>query len=221
MKRFFIQFIFLAIIMSVLSFSCSADIEAELLTDGSVKLNFSGSFGEGLKSMISAATDGASFFDTKEIIYELSKSGFTGVKASTDGNSKISISMKDDKKNSYLFSSGILSVKNKSAEKQADKNTSQTLYARLTPANLVNFYKSSDEQIVLLLDLLLAPVFNEEEMTAEEYTDTVAAFYGNTAAAELSTSSLNITIKNPDGIIKKQTVPVVKLLTLSEDLIIQ
>ena len=43
--------------------SCTADIDAELLNDGTVKLAFSGSFGQGLKSMIGAATEGEAFFD--------------------------------------------------------------------------------------------------------------------------------------------------------------
>ncbi len=195
--------------------SCTADIDAELLNDGTVKLAFSGSFGQGLKSMIGAATEGEAFFDTKEIIYELSKSGFTDVKANTDGKTQISISMKDAKKTSYLFTSGILSVKAQKEKKSA------LLYAKLSPANLVNFYKSSDEQLVLLMDLLLAPVFNEEDIPEQEYIETIGAFYGQTAANEIAASNVNISIKNPDGSIKKQTIPVVKLLTLSEDLIIQ
>lgn len=45
------------------------------------------------------------------------------------------------------------------------------------------------------MDLLLAPVFNDEEMTVEEYLEVIAAFYGDSVAEELKTSKVKVTSK--------------------------
>lgn len=189
-------------------FSCSSDITVELKKDGSVGVVFNGTFGDGLIDLINSISEDDSAFDTRQISYELAKSGFTDVKASAKGNKSLSISMNERNQKSYLFSSGVCSVKQ------------QTLSINLSPKTLMDFYSNCDEQIVLYLDLLLAPVFNQEIMSEAEYVETLGTFYGKEAANELANSEIKITIKNPDGKSNTTIVPVVKLLTLQEVLIL-
>jgi len=201
-------FVILGLVCGFSFFSCSSDVTVELKKDGSVGVVFNGSFGDGLIELMKSISGGDAPLDTKQISYELAKSGFTDVKAAAKGNKSISISMTEKSQKSYLFSSGVCSVRE------------QCLSMTLSPKTLKDFYTNCDEQIVLYLDLLLAPVFNDESMSEEEYVETLGAFYGNAAAKELENSEIKITIKNPDGKVKTTSVPVVKLLTLQEVLIL-
>ena len=206
-------FILFAVAAGSFLTSCTADITAELKEDGSVEFS-SGSFGDGIKNMLQAASGEEIFIDTKEIIYELTKSGFTNVKAQSKSNSFITISMKDAKKNSYLFTSGILNIK------KTNRNQ-QTLSVKLTPENLVKFYSTADEEITSLLDLLLAPVFNSEKMTAAEYEETIAAFYGEQAAEEIKNGKVNICIKTAGLTPKTAGISISELLTLSDNITLE
>ena len=88
----------------------------------------------------------------------------------------------------------------------------------MSAKKLLDFYNSSDEEIVSFLDLLLAPVFNDEVLSETEYIETIAAFYGQAAADELAESSFNVTLVTPDGKTSSHVIPMVKLLTLDETL---
>jgi hypothetical protein len=50
------------------------------------------------------------------------------------------------------------------------------------------------------LDLLMAPVFTDEDMSAEEYESVIAAAYGKTLADELKKSSFLITVRCPSTV---------------------
>ena len=51
----------------------------------------------------------------------------------------------------------------------------------------------------MILDLFLAPVFNDEEMTEAEYLEMVGAFYGEAAAKEVGESLVKINLISKDG----------------------
>ncbi len=201
-----ILFVFCLILCSFVSFSCTTELTLQLNKNGSVDIKLVAGAGEAFTNMILANTtevDTNATFDVAEISYQLSKSGFTNVKVVSTNVSDISVSMSDSLKNSYLFTSGLASV---------EKNT---LRMDLDPAKLKSFYNSADESMQMVLDLLLAPVFNDEVMTESEYIDVLASFYGESAAKEVQYSNVKITIINPDGSKSVNTVSLVKLLTLT------
>ena len=134
----------------------------------------------------------------------MGSNGFSKVKAVSKKGSDLTVSMTDKNGKSALFSSGVVSVEN------------GKITASLSPQSLVKFYESADSQTIMFLDMLLAPVFNNEEMSQEEYLEVLASFYGEEIAAEMKASKFKITLKNPDGSQTIQTVPFVKLLTLNE-----
>lgn len=191
---------------------CTSEITLELKKDGSVDVEFSGVAGTAFATMINSvsgmsgngAAAGSVIFDTKEIEYEMSSNGFSQVKASSKKGSDLTVTMTDKNGKSALFTSGVVSVKD------------GKLNASLSPQSLVKFYKAADSQTVMFLDMLLAPIFNDEVMTQEEYLEVLVSFYGDEIADEMKNSSFRITLKNPDGTKTIQNIGFTKLLTLNE-----
>ena len=193
--------------------SCTSEISLELKKDGSVDVEFNGVAGKAFAALIYSASGMSAeqvqsaesvIFDTKEIEYEMSSNRFSNVKAVTKNGTDLTVTMSDKNGKSALFTSGIISVKN------------GKLSACLSPQNLVNFYKTADSQTIMFLDMLLAPIFNDEQMSQEEYVEVLASFYGDEIAEEMKNSNFRITLKNPDGTQTVQSIKFTKLLTLDE-----
>ena len=125
----------------------------------------------------------SAIFNPEEISAWLLKSGFSNVKVTAKKNS-IKILMQDENCSSILFSSGLLELE--------EKNGKKKLKTHLDAENLKKFYDSSDEDLCAFLDLFLAPVFNDEDMTAEEYVEMVGTVYGSEVGKEISSSSATI-----------------------------
>ena len=194
--------------------SCTTEITLELKKDGSVDVDFSGTAGNAFTALITSAsgmsdTKDASpsvIFDTKQIEYEMSSNGFSKVKVASKKGTDLAVTMTDKNGKSALFTSEVVKVEN------------GKLTASLSPQTLVKFYKTADSQTVQFLDMLLAPIFNDEQMSEEEYLEVLASFYGEEIAQEMKNSSFRITLKNPDGTQTVQNIKFVKLLTLNETL---
>lgn len=169
-------------------------------SDNSVHIDFNSTGGDVFAKLIMNSESGedSSFIDEKQISSELQKAGFSDVKISNSTLQNVQLSFTDKNQSSYLFSSGILTTKN------------GKLGVNLSAQNLKTFYDSADEQIVSVLDLFLAPVFNDEMMSEDEYLQTVAAFYGEKMANELKDSVILLTLVNADGSKKEQKIPYVK-----------
>jgi len=201
----------LSLFSALLSMSCTSEIIIKLNKDTSINVQFEGSSGLAFETLIKTASgvqEGEVVFDTNQIEYELGKNGFTNVRASSKNGTDLNILMQDKTKQSSLYKSQVLNT---------DKGV---LTASLSAKKLLDFYNSSDEEIVSFLDLLLAPVFNEEVLSENEYIETIAAFYGQAAADEIAESNFKITLVNPDGKSSIHIIPMVKLLTLNETLLL-
>ncbi len=199
----------LAAAVCFLATSCTSKINITLNKDGSIDVQFSGSSGLAFETLIKTASgvkDGDVVFNTNEIEYELGKNGFSNVRVSSKSGTDLDIFMSDKTKSSSLYKSDVL------------KSDKTSITATLSAKKLLDFYNSSDEEIVSFLDLLLAPVFNDEQLSETEYIETIAAFYGQAAADEIAESSFNITLTLPDGKSSLHVIPMVKLLTLNETL---
>ena len=204
---FYAVFLFAAIICSGVFTGCTSEIKVELKKDGAVNVSFNGTAGQAFTALINSAagTEGSNvLFDTKEIQSEMTASGFENVKAVSKNGRDLSLTMTDSKRKSAMFTSGAISVK--------DSKLSGVLDAK----SLLDFYKSADSQTTMFLDMLLAPVFNDEKMSEEEYLETIAAFYGQEIADEISAANFRITLKNADGSEAVRNIKLTKLLTLDE-----
>lgn len=195
------------ILLGGLFASCTCDVDLTMKKDGTVDVKFAGVAGVAFEKMIRSATgveDGTLIFDTNEITMELVKNGFVNVKAVSKNGTDLTVTASDKGRNSPLFTSEIVEVKN------------GKLSAVLSTVKLMNFYNSSDDQIVMFLDVLLAPVFNDEIMTENEYLETITSFYGNKVSDEISKSSFKVSFTDTDGSKSQFIIPMTRLLTLNE-----
>ena len=186
--------------------SCTTEVTLTLQKDDTVAVSFEGGAGKAFAKMISSAAgisgeaDNQLLIDTAAVSYELAKAGFSDVNVNQKNEGTVFISMKDIKQSSYLFTSKIV---------KAEKGR---LIAAISRKSLEDFYSSSDEQTRMILDLFLAPVFNEEEMTEEEYIEMVGSFYGDEAGKEVGESLVKINLIAKDGTKETIIIPLSQLL---------
>lgn len=195
MKNILKMMIFLS--LSIFLFSCDAKVN--LIYDGTkISLQFNALAEKGFEKLLNSLdSENQNYIDTNEIISSLEKSGYKNVKANLQDNRELSISLEDI--NKILLSTQILKVEDGFIKEDFSVNA------------LKSFYNSSDEQILQFLDLLLAPVFNDEKMPTSEYLEIIASFYGQELADELKESKLIITTQNSSKKIK-HTYQLVELL---------
>lgn len=184
------------ILFSLCFISCTTEVTLAVQPDNSVTIKFDGGAGEAFTKMISSAagmgSESENLIDTDVVSYELAKAGFSDVKINQKKGGAVSITMSDKKQTSYIFTSGIA------------KCEKGKLSAVITRKSLEDFYDSADEQTRMILDLFLAPVFNDEEMTEAEYIEMVSSFYGAGAAKEVGSSFVKINLISKDG--KKESL---------------
>lgn len=210
MKIFFKIFKVLIIFSVFLFFSCSAEITLEAKKDGGVKISYAGDFsGEFLQFLINQddGNDESDFdnlenaeIDVHVLKESLKNSGFENVQIISGKLKNLLITMEDKSQKSALFYSKLLKIQN------------GTISVDFSYENLKKFYDNADEQLQSDLDLLLAPVFNDEKMSETEYLETVAAFYGDKMADELAESFIKLIIINADGKKQVQKISIPKLL---------
>ena len=194
----------------LLFFSCYAEITFEAEKDSCIKISYTGDFsGEFLQFMMSQ--DGEisdleqkdfenSELDNQALKESLENSGFENVQIVSGKLKKLIFKMEDKSKKSALFMTNLLKMQN------------GTISVDFSYENLKKFYDNADEQLQSDLDLLLAPVFNDEKMSETEYLETVAAFYGDKMADELAESFIKLIIINADGKKQVQKISIPKLL---------
>lgn len=194
----------------LLFFSCYAEITFEAEKDSCVKISYTGDFsGEFLQFMMSQNGEISdleqkdfenSELDNQALKESLENSGFENVQIVSGKLKKLIFKMEDKSKKSALFMTNLLKMQNGS------------ISVDFSYENLKKFYDNADEQLQSDLDLLLAPVFNDERMSETEYLETVAAFYGDKMADELAESFIKLIIINADGKKQVQKISIPKLL---------
>lgn len=203
-NKLYVFFCFCVIGITALISGCTSEVELKLKEDGKVDVQFKGSAGPAFTKMIQSATGNSQvIFETGEIKLELEKSGFTNVKV-TSNKSDLMVSMTEPAAKTFLSKSGLVQTNKKAIKAEVNRN------------NLANFYNTADDQIVMVLDLLLAPVFNDEEMTTNEYLETLASFYGAGISKEIAESVVKVTVCSPDGKKDSKNIPLATLLCLNE-----
>jgi hypothetical protein len=209
MKKLFL--IILSVFFVFSFWSCTTEVTIKENSNGIIDISFSGAAGQAFAKMISSSSDYQSdtvIFETDQIQFELLKSGFENVDVKSKTGSDLQISMQEKTKNTFLYKSGLFSGK-------------ENLKITLSPKELTEFYKLADEQIILFLDLLLAPIFNDEVMSQEEYLETIASFYGESASKEISESNIKINLTDKNNQTKTFSFPIAQLLTLQETIILE
>lgn len=188
--------------------SCSAEITLELQKDGSVKISYVGNFGKELSKLFVSQNAFEDDFlqDEKGKIDELSfselleNSGFSNIKIISNDLENLYVEMKDVSQKSSLFVAGLFKIQNNSIQ------------INFSSENLKKFYNNAAEEIQMNLDLLLAPVFNDEKMTPEEYLEMISTFYGEKISNELKNCVLKVNLIDTTGKKEKYNFYVPQLL---------
>ena len=197
--------VIIAAVLLVLFSSCTAEVELIAKGNGTFDVKFKGSAGDAFVKMVqSAGGTEENFFDAAAIKDELEKSGFFDVLVNVN-KTNLDISM-SDKGQSFLESSGLVQQKAKKIDVIINRE------------NLVSFYSKADEQIVAILDLLVAPVFNDEEMSEEEYLEVLGSFYGDSIAEEISRSMVKITLVDEDGKKSESSIPMTQIFCCNNEI---
>ena len=193
-----------------LFFSCSAEIVFEVKKDGNVKISYDGDLsGDFLQFLINQNGKNTELdlgnsenteLDVEVLTESLKSSGFENVQILSGKLKNILITMEDKSQKSALFYSKLLKIQN------------GTISVDFSYENLKNFYENADEQLQSDLDLLLAPVFNDEKMSETEYLETIATFYGEKMASELAESFISLIVINIDGKQQVQKISIPKIL---------
>lgn len=196
--------------------SCKVFLSLTQNQNGDVNVEFSGipeeAFINTIKSFL--ATDSESttnknlIIDTAQIKSFLINSGFTNVEVFNQIGANVDIKMTIPKDKTFIFDSKLVFSNN------SESNSSFGI--ELSPATLQSFYANADEQIISILDILISPAFYGEEISEEEYIETIASLYGNDVAAEMDNSEIYITLKNKNGKVVKKSLPLKTLLTLKQ-----
>ena len=192
----FILFSLLIMLFAGVMASCTTEVTLTLKGDDSLDIRFEAGSGETFTKLL---TSGDFVIDSDAVSYELAKAGFENVKVNQKKSGQVSISMSDKKQSSYIFTSKILNAKE------------GKLSAAITRKSLEDFYDSADEQTRMILDLFLAPVFNNEQMTESEYLEMVGAFYGESTASEIKSSTVIINLISKDGSKETMRIPLSQL----------
>lgn len=207
------KFIALLTLAAALFFmSCTDELSLKVNKDGSVDMSLSVAAEEALTQILKSMAENAgvtSLIDKKALSKDFTDSGFSNVKVTSKGSADFSATMTDKNKKSPLFTTGFVSVDGSSVK------------AVITPEKLAELYNESDEQTQMVLDMLLAPVFYDEEMSEEEYIMVISSVYGADVGQEIKNSKVNIVIENSNGVKKTYKVGLPTLLTLSKPLIFQ
>jgi len=187
--------------------SCTSEVTLTAQKDGSVLVNFDGKCGPYFKSMLKSFSEAENdpLFDVAGIKSSFITDGFKNVAVTAPDDVGLTVTM-NSPENTYLFKSGLVICDKKN------------VFLKVSPSILTDFYKAADPDIVSVLDLLIAPVFNDEKMSEEEYLETVGSFYGEDASAEIGNCNIKLNLISTEGKRKEVSVPLTKLLTLTETL---
>lgn len=196
--------------------SCKVFLSLTQNQNGDVNVEFSGipeeAFINTIKSFLAndseSTTNKNLIIDTAQIKSFLVNSGFTNVEVSNQIGANVDIKMTIPKDKTFIFDSNLVFSNN------SESNSSFGI--ELSPATLQTFYANADEQIISILDILISPAFYGEEISEEEYIETIASLYGNDVATEMNKSEIYITLKNKSGKILKKSLPLKTLLTLKQ-----
>ncbi len=182
-------------LFALTSLACSPSVVLTVNPDSSGRASFACEPSAAADSVIRrfAGTDAsdaknAPLFDKKSVTVSLAHAGLKVESFETPTKSSLSMGV------SFLKLEGLLAktiVLDKDGHRLTVKLTPETINEALDlmPASTRDY-----------TDLLMAPVFTGETMTAEEYEDTIAAAFGKTLAGDLKKSVFTLAIRCPGAV---------------------
>ena len=154
-------------------------------------------------------TESERIFDTEQFKQIFSEGGLKNVSAESKVIDEISIQGDIDGNNGD-FISGSSIIKS--------SNNGKNVEIEFSRNNLLKMYDNMPSIMRSYIDLCMAPVFTEEEMSNEEYLELISSVYGQILADEIKTSTVDFIVVLSDGKTKQFSLELIDLINIKTDI---
>lgn len=154
-------------------------------------------------------TESEKIFDTEQFKQIFSEGGLKNVSAESKVIDEISIQGDIDGNNGD-FISGSSIIKS--------SNNGKNVEIEFSRNNLLKMYDNMPSIMRSYIDLFMAPVFTEEEMSNEEYLELISSVYGQILADEIKTSNVDFIVVLSDGKTKQFSLELIDLINIKTDI---
>lgn len=154
-------------------------------------------------------TESERIFDTEQFKQIFSEGGLKNVSAESKVIDEISIQGDIDGNNGD-FISGSSIIKS--------SNNGKNVEIEFSRNNLLKMYDNMPSIMRSYIDLFMAPVFTEEEMSNEEYLELISSVYGQILADEIKTSTVDFLVVLSDGKTKQFSLELIDLINIKTDI---
>lgn len=207
---------FLGMFLMVFATGCSSKVTIQANPNKSQNVEIKIDLGKHLLKTINDLTQGLGQFMDGEEIPEITAANLVTKRdientIGTQGAKNISVANPSKEMLDIKFS-----LDKNSKLKNFIEQTENSLSLNLSGSSLQEIYFSFDEDDTMILDLLMAPCFTGEEISAEDYADVIETLYGRELANDLRTAKIDWILVAPKGV-KSRTfqTTVLDFLTLT------
>lgn len=207
---------FLGMFLMVFATGCSSKVTIQANPNKSQNVEIKIDLGKHLLKTINGLTQGLGKFMDGEEIPEITAANLVTKRdientIGTQGAKNISVANPSKELLDIKFS-----LDKNSKLKNFIEQTENSLSLNLSGSSLQEIYFSFDEDDTVILDLLMAPCFTGEEISAEDYADVIETLYGRELANDLRTAKIDWILVAPKGV-KSRTfqTTVLDFLTLT------
>ena len=207
---------FLGMFLMVFATGCSSKVTIQANPNKSQNVEIKIDLGKHLLKTINDLTQGLGQFMDGEEIPEITAANLVTKRdientIGTQGAKNISVANPSKEMLDVKFS-----LDKNSKLKNFIEQTENSLSLNLSGSSLQKIYFSFDEDDTMILDLLMAPCFTGEEISAEDYADVIETLYGRELANDLRTAKIDWILVAPKGV-KSRTfqTTVLDFLTLT------
>lgn len=207
---------FLGMFLMFFATGCSSKVTIQANPNKSQDVEIKIDLGKHLLKTINGLTQGLGKFMDGEEIPEITAANLVTKRdientIGTQGAKNISVANLSKEMLDIKFS-----LDKNSDLKNFIEQTDNSLSLNLSGSSLQEIYFSFDEDDTMILDLLMAPCFTGEEISAEDYADVIETLYGRELANDLRTAKIDWILVAPKGV-KSRTfqTTVLDFLTLT------
>ena len=188
------------LLICVIFTSCTTSVSLETRTDKSGAVAMQTKLSPSVQTLVAslAGVDSTeALFDANQIRASLKAAGFavTGLKFP----SKSALTVTAETKNITTMLRG-----SKDLLTVTTANGVNDMRIKLTPENVRKAVAVMPEDTALYIELLIAPIFTGEVMSAQEYTDLIAIAYGDKIAQDLQKARVNLLFSVPGTILSAE-----------------
>ncbi len=176
--------------------SCTTNSIVSINDTNSINFHFETDASKAVSEILQSFTgveETESIFDKKVIEDAINSSGITLLSVDSLGTTDIAIDgLVKDINNLLPTGERPFSI--------TSTSTTQELVLTLNESTMGSFFSLMGEEAFLYMELLQAPIFTGEEMTAEEYLDFIGALYGETILQAMKDSVVTFEIQVPSSL---------------------